>query len=475
MVTIDDEDAKDLDDAVSVELLKNGSYRLGVHIADVSNYVREGTPLDKEAAKRGTSVYLAGKVLPMLPVRLSNGICSLDAHYDRLAFSVIMVINDRGSVMHHDIFESVINVDERMTYADVSAILEKDDPVLRSRYSALLPMFEKMKQLALILYRKRTERGAIDFDFDEAKIVIDKDGKVTDIKRYKATVANRIIEEFMIVCNETVAERFAKDGIPFVYRVHEYPDKDKIKAFAEFVKNFGHRLKNVGKMHPRNLQYLMSQVKGSPEDMIIGMMMLRSLQKARYSHENLGHFGLAAEYYCHFTSPIRRYPDLIIHRLIKERIKGSLTKKRKQSLLLKLPEVALLCSEREIAATEAERDVEDLKKAEYMKQFQGRIYTGMICNATAHGMYVELANTVQGMVHVSDMTDDYYVFDEKRFCLRGKRTKKVYGIGDKLDVQVARVDVESRQISFVIAGLKDITGRTGKTGRTGRTGRRGKR
>ncbi len=318
MVTIDGEDAKDLDDAVSLEKLPNGNVRLGVHIADVSHYVTEGSPLDKEALKRGTSVYLVDRVIPMLPKKLSNGICSLNPKVDRLAFTVMMEIDSKGKVIDHEIFESVINIDERMTYTNVYKILAENDEELCKRYDYLLNDFRDMEKLALILRKKREGRGAIDFDFEEAKIILNEEGKPIEVKRYEITIANRIIEEFMLVCNETVAEHFFWTNAPFVYRIHEDPDTDKIESFAEFAHNLGYNLKGINKVHPRALQDLLSKVKGTKEERIISTVMLRSLQKARYSNQNTGHFGLAAKYYCHFTSPIRRYPDLIIHRLMKE-------------------------------------------------------------------------------------------------------------------------------------------------------------
>lgn len=449
MVTIDGEDAKDLDDAVSVEKLRDG-YRLGVHIADVSGYVTEGSPLDAEAFKRGTSVYLVDRVIPMLPARLSNGVCSLNPHVDRLAFTVMMDLDRNGKVVSHDIFESVINIDERMTYTNVFKLLEDEDEELSARYGYLLEDFRLMKELALILRKKRMDRGAIDFDFDEAKIILDEKGKPVEVRRYETTIANRIIEEFMLVCNETVAERFHWAGLPFVFRVHEEPDSEKIMAFAEFSRNLGYALKGINKIHPRALQALLNKVKGTREETIVSTVMLRSLAKARYSHQNLGHFGLAAEFYCHFTSPIRRYPDLIIHRLIKEELKGSLPEKREEELTLKLPEIARQCSERERAADEAERETEELKKVEFMKERVGEVFDGIISNVTSFGMFVELENTIEGLVKVGNMEDDYYIFDSAHYCLTGERTKKNYRIGDMIRVRLARADVAARQLDFLI-------------------------
>jgi len=451
MVTIDGEDAKDLDDAVSIEVLPNGNYRLGVHIADVSYYVTENSPLDKEALKRGTSVYLVDRVIPMLPKKLSNGICSLNPKVDRLAFTVMMDIDRKGKVIDHEIFESVINIDERMTYTNVYKILVEKDEELIKRYEYLVDDFQKMQELALILRQRRFERGAIDFDFEEAKIILDEKGKPVDIKRYEITIANKIIEEFMLVCNETVAEHFFWANVPFVYRIHEDPDPEKIESLAEFVHNLGYTLKGINKIHPKALQQLLEKIKGKNEERIISTVMLRSLQKARYSSNNAGHFGLAAKYYSHFTSPIRRYPDLIIHRIMKDYLKGRMDEQREEYLERNLPEIAKQCSERERAADEAERETEDLKKVEYMKQHEGEIFTGIISGVTSFGMFVELENTIEGLVRLSSMDDDYYVFNEKMYCLMGERTRKIYRIGDEVRVQVARADVPTRQIDFVLA------------------------
>lgn len=450
LFTIDGEDAKDFDDAVSIEVLPDGNYRLGVHIADVSYYVREGTPLDREALKRGTSVYLVDRVIPMLPAKLSNGICSLNPGVDRLAFTVMMDIDHSGKVIRHEIFESVIRSVERMTYTDVYKILEEGDRELAERYSHLVGDFRTMKELALILRARRMARGAMDFNFDEAKVILDENGKPIDVKRYEITIANRIIEEFMLVCNETVAEHFFWTGMPFVYRIHEEPDSEKIAAFAEFAKNLGYPLKGLHNIHPGALQDVLERVKGKREELIVSTVMLRSLAKARYSHQNVGHFGLAARYYCHFTSPIRRYPDLIIHRLIKEQLKGGFSEEREEKLSEVIPEIARKCSERERAADEAERETEDLKKVEYMKQRVGEVFDGIISNVTSFGMFVGLENTVEGLVRISDMNDDYYIYDDKRYMLIGERTGKIYRIGDPVRVLLVKADVESRQIDFVI-------------------------
>ncbi len=452
MVTIDGEDAKDLDDAVSIEKLPGGVYRLGVHIADVSDYVTENSPLDTEALKRGTSVYLVDRVIPMLPKKLSNGVCSLNPNVDRLALTVMMDIDKNGRVKQHDIFKSVIKTNERMTYTNVYTLLEGHDDELEKRYDYLLEDFRSMKELALILRNKRMKRGAIDFDFPEAKVILDENGKPVDIKKYEITIANRIIEEFMLVCNETVAERFHWLGLPFVYRVHEEPDNEKIMTFAEFSSNLGYPLKGINKIHPRALQEILNNVKGTREETILSTVMLRSLAKARYSHQNLGHFGLAAEFYCHFTSPIRRYPDLIIHRIIKENLKGALSDEREQEIEQKLPDIARQCSDREREADEAERETEDLKKVEYMKDQVGSSIDAIISNVTSFGMFVELENTIEGLVRVSNMDDDYYVFDDKHFCLIGEHTGNCYRIGDRLKVWLSKADLATRQLEFMIEG-----------------------
>ncbi|ACL76588.1 ribonuclease R [Ruminiclostridium cellulolyticum] len=455
MVTIDGEDAKDLDDAVSIETLENGNYRLGVHIADVTNYVTENSPLDLEALDRGTSVYLVDRVIPMLPRKLSNGICSLNPHVDRLSFSVMIDIDKNGKAYNHEIFESVINIDERMTYTNVYKILEENDQELIKRYSHVVSDFQKMKELALILRKKRFQRGAIDFDFDEARVVIDEKGKPIDVKRYEITIANQIIEEFMLACNETVAEHFFWTNTPFVYRIHEDPDEEKIHNLNEFLYNLGYSIKGINKIHPRALQDLLEKVKGTRHERIISTAMLRSLQKARYSNESTGHFGLAAKYYCHFTSPIRRYPDLIIHRIMKLYLKGGMSEEKINHLEGILPEIAKQCSERERAADEAERESEDLKKVEYMKAHEGEIFEGIIANVTSFGMFIELDNTIEGLVRMSSMEDDYYNYNESHYCLVGERTRKIYRIGDSVKVILAKADVAARKIEFILVESDD--------------------
>ncbi len=451
IVTIDGEDAKDLDDAVSVKRLESGNYELGVHIADVSHYVTENSPLDKEAFERATSVYLVDRVIPMLPRKLSNGICSLNPQIERLTLSVSMEIDRSGKVVNYEIFESVINTKERMTYKDVTAILEDRDSELLNKYKDLVSDFELMKELSLILKSRRNERGSIDFNFPEAKIILDENGKPIEVKKYEVTISNKIIEEFMLVCNETVAEHMYWANAPFVYRVHEDPNPDKIENFNKLIYNFGYHLKGAAKPHPKSLQQLLQKIKGTKEERIISTVMLRSLMKARYSHENLGHFGLAARFYCHFTSPIRRYPDLVIHRIIKEKINKGLTQQREEFLKKFVKEAAKQSSEQEISAQEAERDTDDLKKAEFMQDKVGEVFDGIISGVTSFGMFVALENTVEGLVRMSDLVDDYYIYDEAHYCLIGDFSKKVYKIGDEVKVRLVRADVSTRKIDFVLA------------------------
>jgi len=450
MITIDGEDAKDFDDAVSIERLPDGDFMLGVHIADVSHYVKENSHLDREALKRGNSVYLVDRVLPMLPPALSNGICSLNPKEDRLALSVMMKVNHEGTVVEHDIFESVINSNERMTYTEVYKILVEDDKNLKEKYSYLLEDLYAMEELAQVLKEKRIKRGAIDFNLDEAKIVLDEKGVPIEVKKAERTIANSIIEEFMILCNETVSEHFFWTNTPFLYRIHEEPDQEKIESFAEFVYNLGYTVKGLSKAHPKAFQELLEKVKDTKEETIISTVMLRSMQKAKYSHVNFGHFGLAAKYYSHFTAPIRRYSDLVIHRIIKEFLKGKINTKREDVLREKFPDVARICSERERVAEEAERETEVLKKVEYMKKHEGDVFEGVISGVASFGMFVELDNTVEGLVRMSSMVDDYYVYNEKQYSLIGERTRKIYRIGNAVKVQLVKSDVDARQIEFVL-------------------------
>ncbi|KXG74010.1 ribonuclease R [Thermotalea metallivorans] len=451
IVTIDGEDAKDLDDAVSVQRLPNGNYLLGVHIADVSFYVKEGKPLDKEALKRATSVYLVDRVIPMLPKKLSNGVCSLNPKVDRLTLSVTMEIDKKGKVIQHEIFESVIRTCERMTYTDVSDILEKQDETLMKRYDYLIADFRLMEELCKILRKRREDRGSIDFDFDESKIILDENGKPIEVRKAERRIANRIIEEFMLICNETVAEHYYWANIPFVYRIHEDPDMEKIENFNKFIHNFGYHLKGAtNEVHPKSLQDLLKKVEGKKEERIINTLMLRSLKQARYSPECSGHFGLAAQYYSHFTSPIRRYPDLQIHRIIRESLSGKLTEKRIEKLKGIVAKTAEKSSERERIAEEAERETEDLKKAEYMSYHIGEEFDGIISSVTSFGMFVELENTIEGLVRISSLIDDYYIYDPDHHLFRGERTKKTYRIGDEVRVKVVHVDIAQQEIDFVL-------------------------
>lgn len=449
MVTIDGEDAKDLDDAVSLQPLPNGNYRLGVHIADVSYYVREGSPLDQEAYNRGTSVYLVDRVIPMLPPKLSNGICSLNPQVDRLAMSVFMEINEQGKVVAHEIMDSVININERMTYKKVSRILIEKDEQLMDQYAGLLEMFNHMEKLCQILRRRRLERGAIDFDFPETKVILDAQGKPIDLVRQDRSIADQIIEEFMLITNETVAEHFHWLEVPFLYRVHEEPGADKIQNLREFLYNFGYTLKGKNGVHPKAFQSIVNEVEGKPEQKVINTVMLRTMKQARYSEESLGHYGLAAEFYSHFTSPIRRYPDLIIHRIMREVISnGQLKEKRKEKLTKIMPDIAKQSSERERLAMEAERDSVDLKKVEFMQDRIGEEFAGIISGVTAFGIFVELPNSVEGLVHITNMHDDYYDYNEKQYLLLGQHTKKVYRLGDEVKVKIVKVNTDERQIDF---------------------------
>lgn len=456
MVTIDGEDAKDLDDAVSVEVLKNGNFKLGVHIADVSHYVRENNVLDKEAFKRGTSVYLIDRVIPMLPRKLSNGVCSLNPKVDRLALSCFMEIDPTGKVVDHDIFESVIKTNERMTYTDVTKILRDEDPETIEKYKHLHEEFKNMGRLFEILNKKRLSRGAIDFDFDECRIILDENGKPIDILPRERAIANRIIEEFMLICNETVAEHFFWLNAPFVYRVHEDPDMEKLLHFSEFVYNLGYHVRfKEEEIHPRELQKILEKVKGKKEETVVSTLLLRSMMKAKYSQVCVGHFGLAAKYYCHFTSPIRRYPDLVIHRIIKEMINEGLTPKREKRLKTFVVDASKQSSDTERMAVEAEREVDDLKKAEYMLDKIGEEFEGIISSVTSFGMFVELPNTIEGLVHISELHDDYYIYDERHLSLIGERTKNIYRLGDEVKVVCSKVDIDAHDIYFEIVKTKE--------------------
>lgn len=456
IVTIDGEDAKDLDDAVNVERLENGHYKLGVHIADVGYYVPESSALDNEAYARGCSVYLVDRVIPMLPHRLSNGICSLNPQVDRLTMSCEMEFDEHMKVVKHDVFSSVIRTKERMTYSNVRKIVEDEDPELLERYSPLIADFRLMKELAMKLREARMRRGAVDFDFEESKIIVDENGKAVDIVKRDRSVAEQIIEEFMLAANETVAEHFHWLKVPFLYRIHEDPDPEKLQNFMAFAANFGHHVKGRGNsIHPRALQDLLEQIKGTKEQTVISTMMLRSMKQAKYDAESTGHFGLAAEFYSHFTSPIRRYPDLVIHRVMREVIMGggTLTPKRQEYLASRMPDIAQQSSERERVAVEAERDTEQLKKAEFMKDKVGEEFDAMISSVTSFGMFIELENTVEGLIRLSALSDDYYHFDEAHMALIGERTSKVFRIGDEVKIRVAKVNMDDHTIDFELVGM----------------------
>lgn len=448
-VTIDGEDAKDLDDAITIQKSDDGMFELGVHIADVSHYVTENSPLDKEAVRRGTSVYLVDRVIPMLPHKLSNGICSLNAGEDRLALSCIMTIDGKGRVISHRIAETLINVTERMNYSDVNDILTYHKPETCKRYEKLVPMFETMKELASILRKNRKKQGSIDFDFPECKIKLDEKGHPVDIKPYDRNVATRIIEEFMLAANKVVAEEYFWLEIPFVYRTHEYPDLEKIQDLARMTAGFGYHIK-VGneEVHPREIQKLIEQIEGTEEEAFLSRLTLRSMKRARYSTVNEGHFGLATQYYCHFTSPIRRYPDLQIHRIIKENIRHGIQKKRYEHYEALLPEVAKEASDLERRADEAEREVDKMKKAEYMQDHIGETFGGVVSGVTSWGIYVELPNTVEGMVRLADMTDDQYNYEEEKYRVLGHYSGREFRMGQKVTVEVAAVDKLTRTIDF---------------------------
>lgn len=460
MVTIDGEDAKDLDDAVSVSF-DGEKYHLGVHIADVTNYVQENSALDREALKRGTSVYLVDRVIPMLPHALSNGICSLNEGVDRLALSCLMTVNRQGEITDYDICESVIRVDKRMSYTQVKNMLEDEALVERDedyrQYKELFPMFLLMKELAAILRQKRRKRGSIDFDFPECKILLDREGHPTDIKPYERNVATDIIEDFMLAANETVAQHFYWLELPFVYRVHDVPDSERIQKLSTFINNFGYYMKSIGKssskvsseeIHPKEIQKLLSKIAGTPEEPMISRLALRSMKQAKYSIECTGHFGLACQFYCHFTSPIRRYPDLQIHRIIKEQLRGRLKEERVAHYRDILPEVAKHSSETERRADEAERETDKLKKVEYMEDHIGECFEGIISGVTGWGIYVELPNTVEGLVHISRLPGDYYYYNEGSCEMVGEATGRTFKLGMPVKVRTEGCDRFNRTIDF---------------------------
>ncbi len=453
MVTIDGEDAKDLDDAVS--LTREGeNYCLGVHIADVSNYVQENSALDRDALNRGTSVYLVDRVIPMLPHTLSNGICSLNQGEDRLALSCLMKVNKKGEVVSYEIAETVICVDRRMSYTAVRKILEEGDPELIQEYEELVPMFQDMQELAAILRKKRRQRGSIDFDFPESKIILDQKGNPVSIEPYERNVATDLIEDFMLLANETVAQHFYWMEVPFLYRTHETPDTEKIEKLATFIHNFGYHIKiktSDHEVHPKEIQKLLASIEGTEEEALIARLALRSMKQAKYSVECTGHFGLACACYCHFTSPIRRYPDLQIHRIIKEQLRGRLMEKRIDHYKEILPEVARQTSRLERRADEAERETDKLKKAQYMKHHIGETLEGIISGITAWGIYVELPNTVEGMIHVARLTGDYYYYKEETFEMVGRDTGRCFKLGQRLKVFVDSVDMVSKSVDFLLA------------------------
>ena len=449
MVTIDGEDAKDLDDAVSIS--KEGPvYHLGVHIADVSHYVTEGSALDKEALKRGTSVYLVDRVIPMIPHKLSNGICSLNQGEDRLALSCLMDIDEKGNIVGHRICETVINVDRRMSYTSVKKILVDNDTNEIMKYKELVPMFHMMEEAAELLRKKRFARGSVDFDFPESKIILDENGHPTDIKPYDRNVATKIIEDFMLAANETVAEDYFWQDMPFLYRTHENPDPEKMRKLATFINNFGYTLRLTDDLRPKEIQKLLSEIEGSDAENLISRLTLRSMKKAKYTTECVGHFGLAAKYYCHFTSPIRRYPDLQIHRIIKENLHGGLSPKRAAHYDAILPDVAVQTSAMERRAADAERDTDKLKMAEYMEQFVGETFDGVVSGVTAWGVYVELPNTIEGMVSVNNMKG-FYTFDEEHYEMVGELGNRSYKLGQKVKVVVIGTDKILRTIDFAFA------------------------
>lgn len=456
MVTIDGEDAKDLDDAVS--LSKDGeNYILGVHIADVTNYVQENSALDHEALKRGTSVYLVDRVIPMLPHALSNGICSLNMGQDRLALSCLMTLDSKGNVIGYEIAETVINVDQRMSYTDVNRVLQNDEEAIRE-YERFVPMFRLMKELADIVREKRHARGSIDFDFPESKIILDKNGVPLSIKPYERNAATRIIEDFMLLANETVAQHFYWQELPFVYRTHDKPDPEKILKLSTFINNFGYYIKiknGDNEVHPKEIQKLLGRIEGSPEEALISRLALRSMKKAQYTVDCTGHFGLACKYYCHFTSPIRRYPDLQIHRIIKEQLRGRLNEERISHYAAILPEVAKHSSDMERRADEAERETDKLKKVQYMEQRIGQTFEGVISGITSWGIYVELPDTVEGMVHVSKIEGDFFYYREETYEMTGRDTGRTYRLGQKVNVIVDGVDHFTKTIDFIFASEGD--------------------
>ena len=451
--TIDGADAKDLDDAVRVEKLPNGNYKLEVHIADVSYYVKPDSMLDREALERGTSIYMLGRVIPMLPRELSNGICSLNAGEDRFTLSCIMEINNKGNVVSSEVFKGIINVKERMTYEDVQKIIDGTDKKVLKRYEPYINDFKLMEELAVILKNKRMEQGYLNLDIPESKIDLDIDGKVINVGKYETSFANEIIEQFMLSANETIAEKFFWLEAPFIYRVHEDPDLEKVQELNKFLFNFGLKIKaNKDNIYPKEFSKVLEEVKGKEEEKVVSNLILRTLKVARYEAENKGHFGIASRYYCHFTSPIRRYPDLFIHRIISEYLKDNYDVPEKwiESYKTQADDRAKQSSEREKIATKVEREAEDLKKAEYMEKRIGEEYEGIVSSITSFGMFVELENTIEGLIRFEDLGDEYFIYDEDRKRLIGERTNKVYKIGDKVKIKVKGASKILRQIDFEI-------------------------
>ena len=451
--TIDGEDAKDLDDAVCVDDNGDGTYTLGVHIADVSNYVKEGSSLNAEAIKRGTSVYMLDRVIPMLPKELSNGICSLNQGQDRYALSVIMKIDEHGKVIDSDICKSIINVTRRMTYTDVADIINKTNPKTIEKYNKYIEHFERMQKLALILKERRLKDGYLSLEIPESKITLDKNGIAIDVKPYETNFANEIIEQFMLTANETVAERFYWLNAPFIYRVHEKPDEEKIKELNKYLFNFGYRIKGkLDDIKPKAFSQILEDVKGKEEERVVSNLLLRTLKVARYEAENKGHFGISSKYYCHFTSPIRRYPDLFIHRVISKYLASeyNISETMKEKFEKQAEKYATTSSECEQIATKAERESEDIKKAEYMQSKIGEEYAGIISSITSFGMFVELENTVEGLVRLADMKDDYYIYDDINKQLIGKETGKTYKLGQKVNIEVTNADKQTRKIDFIL-------------------------
>ena len=449
--TIDGKDAKDLDDAVCVEKTKNGTYLLGVHIADVSHYVKEGSKLDQEAILRGTSIYMMDRVIPMLPRELSNGICSLNAGTDRFAISVWMEVNEKGKVISSDVKKSVIHVTERMNYTDVTKILDRSDEAVLKRYEPYIEHFDRMKELAEILMERRKKEGSLDLDLPESKIILNQDGIAIDVQKEELTIANKIIEQFMLLANETIAERFYWLEVPFIYRVHEVPDMDKIEELNKFLYNFGYKIKATKEqVYPKAFADVLEEIKGKPEERVISNLILRTLKIAKYESENKGHFGIASKYYCHFTSPIRRYPDLFIHRIISMYLENpkQMNEVKKEIYRSQAVRYAETSSEREKIAQKVEREAIQIKMAEYMQEKVGEEYDGVISSITSFGMFVELENTVEGLIRFENLGEDYYIYDENRKTLFGERTKTIFKIGDSIRIRVIRANKELREIDF---------------------------